>query len=197
MNATYLRDMTVLTVTDPAEAARRLMALQPGREVLWLALALVVVLNTFLHAVSNLLVPVQAPELQPLSESLVLYVLVAGGGLVLSILAFYHVGSRMGGTGTFNEIMILMVWLQFMRVLVQAIMVVLLISAPVLSALAALAAFILGIYITVHFLDQAHRFGSPATAVGVLVLSALAIAVVLVVLMTLIGGPMMGTPANV
>lgn len=197
MNVAVLGNLALLTVKDPAEAARRLLTLNMNREALWVALALAVVLNTLLQVLSNVLYPVSDPDMQDLAGSITLYVAVVGGGLVVSIAAFYQVGQKMGGKGSFNDIMILMVWLQFLRVAVQAFSLLLLISVPGLLDILAFAAFLLGLYITVHFIDQAHRFGSPLKALGVLVLSALAIAVVITILLSLVGGPMLGIPAHV
>ncbi len=197
MNSTNLKNLAVLTLTDPAEAARQLMAMNLGREVLWVAFALAIVLNTLLQTASNVVFPVIDSEFQGIANSLVLYVAIVGGGLFLSILAFYHVGRRMGGTGSFNDIMVLMVWLQFLRVAVQAAGLIFLMTIPVLSALLAFAAFVVGLYITVHFLDQAHRLGSLPRAVGVLFLSVLAIAALLILVLSLVGAPMLGLSAHV
>ncbi|MEX0307628.1 MAG: Yip1 family protein [Ruegeria sp.] len=197
MSSATLMNMVVLTVSNPSEAARQLLALKLSREALWVALALAVVLNAFLHVLSNTLFPFPDSDLQELTDSLVVYLAIVGGGLVISIAAFYQVGRKMGGTGSFNDIMTVMIWLQFLRVLAQALTMVLLMVMPVLVAILAIGAFLLGLYITVHFIDQAHRFGSPLKALGVLVLSALAIAVIISVLLSLFGGPMLGIPANV
>lgn len=197
MNTLSLRSLITTTVTNPALAARQLMSLNLGRETLWLALALAVVLNALMHVLSNILTPLQDPDIQGLTNSLVVFVVVVGGGLVLSIAAFYQVGRKMGGTASFNDMMIVMVWLQFLRVLVQAINIVVLIVAPGLLAVLAIGIFLLGLYITVHFIDQAHRFDSPLKSLGVLVLSALAIAIVITILLSLVGGSILGLPANV
>lgn len=197
MNTISLRALVATTVTNPAEAARQLLSLNLGRETLWLALVLAVVLNALLHVLTNILVPVDDPELQLLTNSLVTYVALAGGGLLLSIAAFFYVGRKMGGAGSFEDVMVLMVWMQFLRVLVQVISLIFMLAIPGLFVLLAFAAAILWLYIIVHFIDQAHRFGSPLKALGVLVLSALAIAVVVTVLLSLVGGPMLGIPANV
>ncbi|WP_170481893.1 YIP1 family protein [Ruegeria arenilitoris] len=197
MTGISLRALVMTTVTNPAEAARQLLALKLNRETLWLGLALAIVLNSLVHVVSNMLAPLQDPDLQVLAGSLVLYVVLAGGSLLLSIAAVFQVGRLLGGTGSFEDVMILMVWMQFFRVLVQVFSLILMLIMPGLFAVLAFAAALLMLYVVVHFIDQAHRFGSPLKALGVLVLSALAIAVIVIVLLSLVGGPMLGTPAYV
>ncbi|TMV08528.1 YIP1 family protein [Ruegeria sediminis] len=197
MNPAFWRDLAVTTIKDPAQAARRLMALGLGREVLWLGLALAVVLNTLLQAASNLLLPVIGVETQGIVPSLIAYSAIVGGGLIVTILAFYHVGRALGGTGSFNDVMILMVWMQFLKVAVQAAGLILVLTIPILSALLAFAAFLIGIYISVHFIDQAHRLNSLSRAAGVLIASVLAIAVVSFILLSLVGGPIPGSVSHV
>ncbi len=197
MTSISVRSLVATTITNPAEAARWLLGLNLTRETLWLAMALAVVLNAFLHVLSSFLFPLTDPDLQAIAGSLVFYVVVVVGSLLLSIGAFYLVGQKMGGVGSFNDLMTLMVWLQYLRVLVQAAALILTIVAPNLLPFLAIPMFLLGLFITVHFIDQAHRFGSPLKAFGVLVLSAIALAVAFTVLLSLIGGPMMGVPANV
>ncbi|MEX0368494.1 Yip1 family protein [Ruegeria sp. HKCCD8929] len=198
MNSTaYWRDLVVTTVTDPAEAARQLMALGLGRDVLWLALALAVVLNTTIQAASNVLFTTIDPAFQGIALSLVTYAAIVGGGLILTIFTIFHIGRLMGGQGAFEDVMVLMVWMQFLRVLVQAAGVILLLTVPFLSVLLALVAFLIGVYIFVHFIDQAHRLGSPGRAAGVLIASIVAIAIVSFILLSLVGGPIPGTLPNV
>ena len=197
MTQINLRDLTVMTIKDPAQAARYLLALGLGREVLWLGLLLAVVLNTMLQAASNLLLPVIGFELQGIAPSLVVYAAIVGGGLVVTTFAFCHVGRLLGGRGTFYDVMVLMVWMQFLKVVVQAAGLILVLTIPILSAVLAFAAFLVGLYITVHFIDQAHRLNSPARAVGVLIASVLAVAIVSFILLSLVGGPIPGSAAYV
>lgn len=197
MSMGFWSDLAKKTVVDPAEAARRLLALDLGREVLWLALALAIVLNAALQATSNLILSSMGVEVPALVGSVIPYAAVVGGGLIVTIVAFHQIGIRMGGTGTFSDVMVLLVWLQFLKVLVQAAGMIFLLTVPILSALLSAVAFLVGIYITVHFIDQAHRLNSLAVATGVLVLSILAIAVLAILLLSLVGGPITGTPAYV
>lgn len=196
MTRTDWRPLTVATLTDPAGAARTLIGLHLTREVLWTALLLVAVLNALLFAVSNIMLP-PPPELGLLFHSPMLYFAVVAAGLSLSVVSLQVIGRMLGGAGTLEDIMVLVVWLQLLRVAIQGIALVLALLTPALSAMVVLAAAFYGIFIMLHFINQAHGFGSLLRAAGVLLASALAILLVLTFFLSFIGGSILETSAHV
>ncbi|MEO9780403.1 MAG: Yip1 family protein [Sedimentitalea sp.] len=196
MTVSNLRDLAVLTIKTPAEASRVLLGMDIPREALWTGLALVAVLNGLLFTLSNLLVP--GPS--PLPEIILvpaLYTVLVAGGLVLTVYALFWTGRFMGGTGSLDDIMLTIVWLQGLRVALMVLVIVLILTVPVLSALLGFAASIYGLYILLHFIDQAHRLNSLAKSAGVLVASMAAIVLGLTLLISLFGGPISGLSAYV
>lgn len=181
-----LKDLALLTMQDPAEAARQLMAIQLDRGTLWTAVFLVAVLNTLLAGLNNVLMPNTTP-IPGLFDVPAVYFFFVGGGLVLTILTLFWVGRAFGGEGSMEDIMVVVVWLQFMRVLVQATALVLLLTIPMLSILLILVAALVGIWILVHFVDQAHRFGSLSKAAGVLIAAFIGVVVGVSILLSMIG----------
>ncbi len=172
MNVPPLGPLALLTLSKPAEAARQLLALHPGREVLWLGFFLAVVLNCIVQLGIDLSVAtVDGPAI---SESVPIVLLRSAGTMMLSILAFLYVGRFLGGTGNFEELMILTVWLQFLQIAALIVSLVLSFAAPALMVPLILATAIFSLYITLHFLNEAHRFGSLGKSFGVILLSALA-----------------------
>ncbi|MCB1311369.1 MAG: YIP1 family protein [Sedimentitalea sp.] len=196
MTAAGWRQLAVVSVTDPAAAARALIALRPPREALWTALVLVAVLNTLIFVLSGMLVPGPSP-LPAMLSSPVIYFAIVAGGLVLTVYAIFWTGRAFGGQGAVEDILVLIVWMQSLRVLVQVAALVLVLTAPLLSALLVFAAALIGLYMLVHFIDQAHRFGSPGRAIGVLIASVLAIVLGLSVLLSLLAGPILGVSSHV
>lgn len=196
MTAAGWRQLAVVSVTDPAAAARALIALRPPREALWTALVLVAVLNTLIFVLSGMLVPGPSP-LPAMLSSPVIYFAIVAGGLVLTVYAIFWTGRAFGGQGALEDILVLIVWMQSLRVLVQVAALVLVLTAPLLSALLVFAAALIGLYMLVHFIDQAHRFGSPGRAIGVLIASVLAIVLGLSVLLSLLAGPILGVSSHV
>ncbi|MDA0962158.1 MAG: YIP1 family protein [Proteobacteria bacterium] len=192
----FLKDLVILSLRDPAEAARQVIAFNLPREVLWTALALMAVLNTLMYSVTSALVPGPSP-MPAVFQTPLAYLLFMGGALVLVSIALYWAGRSFGGTGSLDDILSVIIWLQFLRVLVQVVSIVLLLTLPLLAALLTLAAAILGLWIFVHFVDQAHRFGSPLKSVGVIVASFIGMVMGLSILLALFGGGFLGGAQNV
>ena len=191
------RALAVLTVKDPAEAARRILALNLPAEICWLGLALAVVLDTMLFSVSNMVLPQADSALYGLIATPVSYGAVVGGGLVVTIIAIHRVGRVFGGQGEFSELLSLMVWLQLLSVAAQAAVFVLVLVVPLLAMILSFAATFLGIYIFLHFVDQAHRLASLWRAAGVLFAAVLVISLAFMILLSLIGAPFSGDLQNV
>ncbi|SDC86722.1 YIP1 family protein [Ruegeria marina] len=197
MTTSELRRLAWMSITDPASAARAVLEMKLERETLWLGFALAVVLNAFLHGLSNLAFGPMTMPLPGMPISVVGYGALMAGGLALTIAAVHRVGRWLGGQGSFQDVMALIVWMQLLLVAVQAVTLVLALTIPLLSALLALAANLVALYVFLHFIDQAHRLGSLMRAVGVLVLSVLAIAFALFILLSLVGGPIPGALPHV
>ena len=189
-------EMILMSIKDPAEAARRLIAWNLSREVLWTGLALAAVVNTLLFSLSGLLMPGPAMGM-PLFQSPLLYLAMVASGLVLMVAMLYWAGRILGGSGTLGDVLVVVLWLQVLRILVQVVTLVLSLTIPMLAMLLVLVATVLGIYILLHFVDQAHRLNSLPRAGGVLILSFVLMAVALSVLLTLFGGMISGGISHV
>lgn len=181
-----LKDLAIESVQDPAGAARQLIALNLDRGALWLALFLMAVLNTLLHGLTDLLVPGPSP-LPGLFDVPAVYFFFVGGGLVLIVLTIFWTGRAFGGQARMEDVMVVIVWLQFLRVIVQAVALLLLLTIPVLSVILVLAAAFVGLWILVHFVDQAHQFNSVGKSAGVLIAAFIGMVVGVSILLSLIG----------
>jgi len=186
MEGRGLLQMMSLSVRDPAEAARRLIALDLDRSTLWTALVLVAVINTLLQAVVLLLVP-PPPPLGGLFASPLVSASLLLGWMVLSVYAILWAGRSLGGTARLEDVMTVLVWLHLLWAVVRVGVLVLLVMAPMLSTLFILGATALGLWILVHFVDQAHHLNSPAKAVGVLIAAFVGIVLGLSLAVSLLG----------
>ncbi|MDF1716401.1 MAG: Yip1 family protein [Antarcticimicrobium sp.] len=196
MNKAIWGELILLSVKEPAEVARRLIAMQLSREVLWTGLALAAVANTLLFSLSGLLMP--GPSVvMPLFQSPFSYLVMVTVGLILTVAMLYWAGRLLGGRGTVQDVLAMVLWLQVLRILVQVATLILSLTIPMLAMLLVLAATVLGIYILLHFVDQAHRLNSLPRAGGVLILSFVLMAVALSVLLTLFGGMITGGISHV
>lgn len=174
--ATYWRNLMVETVFSPASAARKVMLFRPSREVTWTALLLVGVLNTILFSVTNLMFP--TPTLAMLSSPItVLGLFVAELGL--SAVGLYWAGRLLNGTGTLGDIFQLMIWLQALRVLIQAVTLGFLVALPNLAIVFVLAANLLSVWILVNFVNVVHELSSLMRSAAVLVVAVIGLSLIL------------------
>lgn len=195
MTMTDWRDLVVTTITDPAQAARRLLSLNLGRDVLWMALVAAALINTVLLFAPSLILrqPVLLPSFlgAPLG-----YAAAVSGGLIAMIWAVYWIGGLMGGAGRLEDVAVALIWLQIVRDLVQVVVLVLQFVLPVGAVALVFAASLYSIYVLLHFINAAHELGSLGRSAGVLVLSILGVIIVMSVLLTLIGGGTFGDPSS-
>ncbi len=173
MNTMTLGSLAVLTLTNPAEAARRLLEYRLGREVLWLGFCLAVILNALVQFGFEYLLPVPDGVDVPPPEPIFMSLIRSGTLMMFSIAAFLFAGRLLGGRATFNEIMTLTVWLQYLQITAMFITLLLAIAIPFLMVLFLFATAIVSLYVTLHFLNEAHKFGTLWKSFGVIVLSAL------------------------
>tara|TARA_R110002072_G_scaffold6690_8_gene38347 strand:+ start:273 stop:863 length:591 start_codon:yes stop_codon:yes gene_type:complete len=184
------------TLRSPRIAAEQIIAWQLSREVLWTALALVAVLNTF---VIVLLIKVAQPDM-PLpsyfSAPLVLYVLLAGI-LVVYVHAIYWAGLAIGGQGMLGDVLALVVWLQVLRALAQVGVLVLTILVPPLALILSLTIAVWGLWVLLSFIATALNLPTIGHAAAVLIIGAVGVVLGLGVLLSLIGLAAQGVLSNV
>ncbi|SDN85908.1 Yip1 domain-containing protein [Lutimaribacter pacificus] len=189
-------DLARETVFDPPGAAERVLTFEIGRNALWMALLLATVLNALLFSLSNYVFPSQMP-FSPIFENPMLYAIAQGGGLVIMIFVLTWIGNMMGGSGQLGDVLRVMVWLQFMRVLAQLAIVFVGITLPMLGGIVSILILVLSLWILVHFINAAHRFGSLGRAFVVLLLAGLGISFGFSIILFVIGGAAVGITPNV
>ena len=175
------------SLRDPGRAAEDVIAMDFGREVLWTALGLVAIVNTFLVL---LVIEVSGPGV-PLpgyfDRPLALFILIAGLTVVY-IHGMYWAGMAIGGQGRLMDVLAVTVWFQVLRAGAQVAIILLSLAIPALGALASLVVAIWGIWIFINFLARALRLSSPWHAVAVLLIAFVGLIFGLGILMALIGG---------
>jgi len=192
----HFKNLLRQTLFQPHEAARALIEMRLPVQWLWMALALMSILNSIVYSLSLQLSPPSDPSaalMPPAFHSPILFALFLFGALAITVIALYYVGQGLGGApASMDDILVLLTWLQVLRLLVQLGVLVLALVAPVLGALVVMVAAVWGIYILICFVDAAHRFGNMFKAAGVIVLSLVAMAIGLSALLSLVGVAVMG-----
>lgn len=174
------------TLQHPTRAAQQIMGWDLPRDVLWTALALVAVLNTFLVLLVLQLSPPAFAMPSYFTRPLALYLLIAGV-MVIFVHAMYWAGLAMGGRGKLDHMLALMIWFQVLRAVAQLAVVVLTLALPALGMLLSLAVAVWGFWIFLNFIAAAMHLPSVGRALVVLILSALGLVAGVGLITALIG----------
>lgn len=177
---------------EPRAAAADLIALGIPREVLLPAMLLVVVLSVIINAVAEALAPSLMSTVTHFQMTVFLLAL-----FVAFALAMCKVGQALGGIGQCQDSLLLAVFFQAIFIPLQIFQVVLLAISPVLASFLALFLFVLGIWVNINFIAALHGYSSLGKAFGVMILSSLVVAVVMMLVAPLVGISLFGAVPNV
>jgi hypothetical protein len=174
------------TVRNPREGAEELLSIGVPREALWPALVLVVVLSILLAQGTTLLMTGSADMSMPVGPAATGFIQLLL--LVVMVFAIFWIGRSMGGTGSFEEAILLVAWLQFVMVCVQAVQALALILFPtVVATLIGMAALALFLWLLTNFIAVLHGFSSLLLVFVMILVSAFGLAFGLSLILTLIG----------
>lgn len=187
MQPSDLTQFALETLRDPRGSAAKLIAQDVPMPTLWAALALAAVLNAMLVGLNMVLFPTAVFPLPPIFMNPVVYALAMAAGSALSIFVLFWVGERMGGEGQLQDVAVVLIWLQYLRLAAQVILLVLTILMPVLALIATLAITLFSLWLVLCFLDVAHRFNSMGKSALVLVFSFMGVIFGLSMLLMLLG----------
>ena len=194
--ALSLPELALLTLRDPQEGARIVLGWKLSREALWTAIFLVGVFTSILTTIGQMVTP-EPEQMQPLSNSPFVYLVIAVGGFIATVLALFWTGKMLGGQGDLYDFMTLLLWLQAMHSAAQALILASLLIAPAIGSFIALFVGVATIWIFVNFISVGLQLDRLWRAVFVLILGAIAFVVGLSFLLSLIGVSAVGVPFNV
>ena len=184
---TYLQSLIPLArqaITQPREAATTLLSMGIPRDALWPAFFLMVILSILLLYVGGMLTPVPEDVTAP---SPLLMALVTAVISIASVFAVWKVGQTMGGKGSFEETLLLTVFMQAILFAAQVFELFLTLAVPPIGMVFSLVLILVAVWINVNFISALHGFPSLMKSLGVLLLASLGVALVLVFMMTLAG----------
>ncbi|MCV2873076.1 YIP1 family protein [Defluviimonas sp. WL0050] len=181
-------DLVMETLRSPREAARRIIALDPPMEARWIGLLLVSVLALLETRLGGLVLPLDdQPPIFALAADPVLGVPFQVLSQLVIATAIAWIGRIFGGTGSFADALLLIVWLEFMLVLAQAVQLVALVLVPPVGMLIAFVAIGLLIWLLVQFTAALHGFTNLALVVLGMVVSFLVIITILSMVLIMFG----------
>jgi hypothetical protein len=180
-------NLMIGTLSQPRDAAAEILSIRPNRSVMWSALVLAVLLNTMVYQISLFASPPQV-ALPVIFSSPIIFAILIGSGLVLSIYSITYAGRFIGGRAVLDDVMALLIWLQFLRFAVQLAAFLLM---PIIPGIAGLL-ILYGMWLLLQFVDVAHGFENLLTSFFALILSGLGIVLGLAILLSLLGVQNMG-----
>jgi hypothetical protein len=122
---------------------------------------------------------------------------VIAGGAMLLVHILTWTGRSMGGAGTVESVLTILVWLQAIWLVFDIISFVLILAAPGLALIFVMATAFFSFWIFLNFLSAAHQFDTLWRAFTVLFVSIVGLILGLAVLAALAGVDASGVPANV
>lgn len=188
--------LVALTLRNPRAAAAELINWQLPRGVIWMALVLVSCCNAILAGLSELMFPSPVPLPSILMNPLMLFILLAGG-LLVTVHVLHWAGRVVGGQGALEDIAIVLTWLQALRAVAQAAVVVLALISPALAGMFAMAVMFVGLWIMANFIAQALSFASAWKAFGLMVVLMVGFIFGIMILLAVTGLGVWGLDANV
>lgn len=198
MNAAYLKHLLRITITDPRQAGREVIALGLPLQGLWMALMLMAILLSLM--VSGVFHGVPLPpgamgdaiRLSPAYHSPLIFAVINWGQAVISVFVLHWIGRMFGGQGTLRDMLAVMIWLQFVSLLLAAGLFLAGLIVPIAGGVLTLLALGWGLWATVALVDAANRFDNMFKAVGVCLVAVVAFSVGMTLFSATLGGLAMG-----
>jgi hypothetical protein len=175
------------TLRDPRGTARQLMAQNLPPQAAWIGAAAIAALSAIIAHLTFAAMAMRqggtAPLPPPVMTAVFQYLVLVG-----TVLGVHHIGRRFGGQGSFQDALLLVVWLQFILLCVQAAQLVAVILLPPLADLLSIVGLVLFFWLLAAFVAELHGFASMGRVLAGILGMLLAAAMVLAMLLSLILG---------
>lgn len=190
-----LRDVTALlrlTLADPAGGARAVLGLGVPREHHWTLFLLAIALSGAVYQATVLILQPEVPDGARGLPSGFTAAAVTGGTVLLLAAAIRWIGRLAGGAGELEDILLLMIWLQFVLIALQLVEIVVMLIVPFLSSIVFFAFLAYVLWVLTNFIAVVHGFRSLGRVFLGMVLALFAFAF----LLSLVLAPFLGAPAG-
>ena len=178
MTRADLSSLAALSLREPEAGARALIALNPPLQARWLLLALAIVGGVVLTYLLPVLAGMSGGVPSPLMATLL-----QAATNVAAVVLITRVGRAFGGTGRYEDALLLVGWLQLLMVGFQAVQVIAMLVLPPFAALVMVLSVAAFFWLLTGFVRALHGFSSRilvllgvfATVFGVAMIMALAL----------------------
>ena len=192
-----------LSLHNPREAAKHVVALGLPERALWIALSLVVVLTSLVMSGVLQAVPLPDDEISqvlaasPGYNSPLLLTAIRLAQAVLTVYLVLWAGRMLGGQGSKQDILGVLTLLQVVSFVLLTGITVIGMVFPLLSFVAFLTFFGWLLWSVVTYVDEAHEFDNMFKATGVVFVSILGVFVAMSLVLRLMGGLFLGSNSGV
>ena len=189
MQPGQLLRMARQTVSNPRDGAAVILKLHLPMRALWLAFGLVIVLSMFLgEAVALLMGPPDQAAMPPeMMVSPITMGVIQAAFLFLVAHGIARIGQLFGGSGDFQGALALIVWLQFIFLVVQVIQLAAMLVVPPVAGLITILAMGLFFWLLVNFIATLHGFSSLGLIFVMTILTAFGFVFVLSLVLMMLG----------
>jgi hypothetical protein len=187
-NTGQVAGLLVLSLKAPEAAARFLIGLNLPRNILWQLFVLVTILSVLIVVVTQgpAPEPVQGepaiPAISPMA-----YTVILGAALVLFAAALQFAGQILGGAGTFEAAMIIVIWTEAVSTVLRILQATILLVIPGSAGLLTILGVGLMIWVLVNFVNALHRFDHLGKALLTIVIATFGIGLALSLVLAVIG----------
>jgi len=152
----------IMTLRSPRAGARQIMQLDISRRQGWEILLLIAILSAGFAYISVALSSARA-NLGPDFPAPMAPIALAFAQLtVMAIMVFtiYYVGRAAGGSGTLDQTLLLVSWMQFILICLQVVQIVATVVFPLLAVLIGIAGLVVLFLLLTVFVAELHGFRS-------------------------------------
>lgn len=185
-----IRALALLTLQDPRQAARVLLAEDVPIPARTAGLLLVAVVSALL---ASLQVGSDPQALDPFSAFMLASPFRAAVFqwlfMALSVVLIHRVGRAFGGRGSFPDAMLVVVWLQLLMLALQVLQLVATVLAPPLAGVIGMVGLGVFLWLMTTFIAELHGFASRGLVFLGIVLTAIGTGFVLGIILIVILGP--------
>jgi hypothetical protein len=150
-----LRDLARLTLSDPEQGGRQLLAMNPPMEARWMAMGAAILAGVVLAYLLPVIAGQAGSVISPFAA-----VGIQIGANLLAVVLMTNVGRAFGGQGQFVDAVLLVAWLQALMVGVQLVQLVALLILPPLAGIVTILAIALFFWLLTGFVQALHGFQS-------------------------------------
>ncbi|MFN3846985.1 MAG: Yip1 family protein [Paracoccaceae bacterium] len=179
-----LLSMVRFTVQNPRQGARMVMQANLPVTARWVAFLLTAVASALLAHLAFALMPLEVRQaMEGAMSSPFTSATMQGVLMLVSVFAIHYIGRWRKGTGRFEDALILMVWLQFILLILQVVQIIVQLLMPPAAVLVGYVSVGIFLWLLSNFIAELHGFSSVLKTFLGVILTLIAMGFVLATLL--------------